>query len=589
MEGTSFTSEDKSRMVDQQGFVQSGNAGMPNDLLTPPMSGLQTPMLTQQQLAQDLTERELLMAATAQVLNQQKQSQENELLLSQNMMAAVVDQQMQMNQFGYSSMVISSLQPPTTLHGFHQPPATAMDIQQHNPFVTQMPVEVNFGIQTSSIEDNSKSQLINTQQNALQECLQQLGLVVSNVSAQQHEISQALVSLTAARDEFKAKSDLAHKRVEQALQKTSTMLQQFQQIHHSITSALAQQPSAICNSALSPTLQQAMFTSSSTIGIGLDAPQQLENALNQTLVAPATLNAMMQQGTREQAIKDTAEPSVCVPETIDEPITPANEFNPALPGYPKLETDEVMAEPQVATAEPVNEQVKCIDQPSATLSHAPTNTKWTVGESVRLKQIIDAIGIMSGWESVAELMGNRTATECKKHWAKNYIRHGKWTVEEDEQLREAFTNTNGVLEATNRGFLVNDEDAVCKAGFWSKVAESIPYRTASQCAARYTESLDPNVNKGKWSQEEDANLKEGYSIHGPIWVKVASCVPGRTQRQCRTRWMFFERAEKLKRPQTNTENDEPCDQTQSQLVDVLQESESECASDTSYYEDEGFE
>ena len=46
-----------------------------------------------------------------------------------------------------------------------------------------------------------------------------------------------------------------------------------------------------------------------------------------------------------------------------------------------------------------------------------------------------------------------------------------------------------------------------------------------------------NFRKGKWCAEEDALLLAAFEEHGKAWVKVAEAVPGRTQRQCRTRWL----------------------------------------------------
>jgi hypothetical protein len=40
--------------------------------------------------------------------------------------------------------------------------------------------------------------------------------------------------------------------------------------------------------------------------------------------------------------------------------------------------------------------------------------------------------------------------------------------------------------------------------------------------------------------EEDELLRQSCSIHGKAWVKVAEMIPGRTQRQCRTRHLILE-------------------------------------------------
>lgn len=71
---------------------------------------------------------------------------------------------------------------------------------------------------------------------------------------------------------------------------------------------------------------------------------------------------------------------------------------------------------------------------------------------------------------------------------------------------------------------------------WSRIAQYIPNRTGIQCQARWTEALDPSVRKGRWRKEEDEMLKVGVERFGCCWIRVAGSIPGRTQRQCRTRW-----------------------------------------------------
>ena len=46
--------------------------------------------------------------------------------------------------------------------------------------------------------------------------------------------------------------------------------------------------------------------------------------------------------------------------------------------------------------------------------------------------------------------------------------------------------------------------------------------------------------KGKWDPEEDVLLLEAYAMYGKSWVKISTAIPGRTQRQCRTRFCKIE-------------------------------------------------
>ncbi|KAK3813802.1 MAG: hypothetical protein JOS17DRAFT_761012 [Linnemannia elongata] len=73
---------------------------------------------------------------------------------------------------------------------------------------------------------------------------------------------------------------------------------------------------------------------------------------------------------------------------------------------------------------------------------------------------------------------------------------------------------------------------------WSHIATlTVPGRTGVQAQARWSEALDPRVKKGPWSEEEDALLLEGVERSDKCWIWIADSIEGRTQRQCRTRWV----------------------------------------------------
>lgn len=73
---------------------------------------------------------------------------------------------------------------------------------------------------------------------------------------------------------------------------------------------------------------------------------------------------------------------------------------------------------------------------------------------------------------------------------------------------------------------------------WSHLASlTVPGRTGVQAQARWSEALDPRVKKGPWSPEEDELLMEGVERSDKCWIWIADMIDGRTQRQCRTRWV----------------------------------------------------
>ncbi|KAG0192515.1 Myb-like DNA-binding domain protein [Apophysomyces sp. BC1034] len=158
-----------------------------------------------------------------------------------------------------------------------------------------------------------------------------------------------------------------------------------------------------------------------------------------------------------------------------------------------------------------------------------TYSRWTLEEDELLRQAVAVYGAHK-WSLVASHVPNRSPMQCSTRWlgALNpNIHKGRWTEYEDAILKYS------VMEYAN----YKDQEGRIQPIPWNKIAERIPNRTGIQCQARWTEALDPYVRKGKWSAEEDALLRAGVAEHGRCWIRIAETIPGRTQRQCRTRWM----------------------------------------------------
>ncbi|KAI9272037.1 hypothetical protein BY458DRAFT_455724 [Sporodiniella umbellata] len=71
---------------------------------------------------------------------------------------------------------------------------------------------------------------------------------------------------------------------------------------------------------------------------------------------------------------------------------------------------------------------------------------------------------------------------------------------------------------------------------WSKIAICVPGRTNKNCRKRWFHSLDPSLRKGAWTDEEDQLLREGVSRYPNQWSKIADMLEGRTDDQCAKRW-----------------------------------------------------
>jgi hypothetical protein len=160
--------------------------------------------------------------------------------------------------------------------------------------------------------------------------------------------------------------------------------------------------------------------------------------------------------------------------------------------------------------------------------------KWKEDEDSKLK---DAVQTHAGknWEKVATLVPGRTKEQCSSRWHqvlapnidKAYERTGKWAEDEDCKLRDA-VQTYG------------DKD-------WGPIAALVPGRTNIQCNHRWRNVLHCSIDRvngrtGKWKEDEDSKLKDAVQRHGgKHWDAIAALIPGRTKRQCQSRWQILQR------------------------------------------------
>jgi phage gp37-like protein len=149
-----------------------------------------------------------------------------------------------------------------------------------------------------------------------------------------------------------------------------------------------------------------------------------------------------------------------------------------------------------------------------------TGKFWTVEEDAKLAEAVKKLG--NNWVQVAAMVTGRTNRQCRQRWAENVdpdVNTGKWTLDEDAKLTGAVKKHGG--------------------DNWAAVSVMVPGRTNKQCHYRWASTLDPEVNRGKFSVEEDAKLTDAVKEFGNDWLRVAALVPGRTNEQCRQRWFKY--------------------------------------------------
>ncbi|XP_044465592.1 uncharacterized protein LOC123195812 isoform X3 [Mangifera indica] len=165
---------------------------------------------------------------------------------------------------------------------------------------------------------------------------------------------------------------------------------------------------------------------------------------------------------------------------------------------------------------------QCLARYQRSLNASILKREWIEDEDEQLCMAVEAFG-ESNWQSVASTLKGRTGPQCSNRWKKTLHpmrqRVGKWTPDEDKRLTVA-------------AILFGPKN-------WKKIAQFVPGRTQVQCRERWVNSLDPSVNRGEWTEEEDLMLEDAIKKHGFSWSKVAAALPARTDNQCWRRWKYL--------------------------------------------------
>ncbi|XP_061867246.1 snRNA-activating protein complex subunit 4 isoform X2 [Colius striatus] len=210
--------------------------------------------------------------------------------------------------------------------------------------------------------------------------------------------------------------------------------------------------------------------------------------------------------------------------------------------------------------------------------HPSINKKeWTEEEIERLKKIAAKHGYLD-WQTIAQELGtNRTPFQClQKYQVYNKdLKRKEWTKSEDQMLLELVQEmrvgshipykkiayymegrdsaqliyrwTKSVDPSLKKGSWTPEEDAMLLAAVkkygerdWYKIRTEVPGRSDAQCRDRYLKALHCDVKKGKWSLEEEEQLIELVQKHGlGHWSKIASELPHRTGSQCLSKWKLM--------------------------------------------------
>lgn len=117
---------------------------------------------------------------------------------------------------------------------------------------------------------------------------------------------------------------------------------------------------------------------------------------------------------------------------------------------------------------------------------------------------------------------NQCMTKMVEIRTSGTLRSGVWSPEEDSKLR------NFILNGDNK---------------WGDIAEilntefhcDLKVRTGKQCKERWNNHLDPQMNRGSWTLEEDFNLIDAHIQYGNKWNRISKILITRTESSIKNR------------------------------------------------------
>ncbi|CAD8170983.1 unnamed protein product [Paramecium pentaurelia] len=143
------------------------------------------------------------------------------------------------------------------------------------------------------------------------------------------------------------------------------------------------------------------------------------------------------------------------------------------------------------------------------------------------------------WRQISEEIPGRNLSQCQQRWKrinpnKTKLRR-QWTDEEDKKVIE-LVQENGRNWKLIEGFMVG--------------------RTSKQIRERFLNNLDPEINRSKFTMQEDKIILEQYRIYGPKWSEIAKMLDRRPENQVKNRfYSYIKRVNMLEEKSEDEDND----------------------------------
>jgi hypothetical protein len=142
--------------------------------------------------------------------------------------------------------------------------------------------------------------------------------------------------------------------------------------------------------------------------------------------------------------------------------------------------------------------------------------KWTREEDELLISLAEKYN-EKHWKEISKMFVNKNSLQCFSRYKRIRpgIIKGSWKKEEDQEILR----------------LVNKYGKA-----WSKISKMLNTRNGKQIRDRFINVLDPEIKKGKFTEDEDKKLVSLFQQFGPKWATISKYYPNRTADMIKNRF-----------------------------------------------------